>query len=58
MATVISTDGRTLSREEQIRALVAAGISEEYARFVVAVERRELPGDLIEVNEEEVADDD
>lgn len=52
MATVTDADGQPVSREQQIAALVASGMSEEYARFVVAVEQGDLPGDLLPLEDD------
>ena len=51
MATVTNNDGKPVSREEQIEALVAAGMSREYAEFVVALEAGEVDGEVIALEE-------
>lgn len=52
MATIVTTDGQELSREQEIALLVALGMPEAYARFVVAVGRGEIRGDVVELDEE------
>lgn len=52
MATVSGPDGQEISEEEQVAALVAAGMSEEQARFVIALESGKIDGDIVEVDAE------
>lgn len=52
MATVTTQEAQEVSREQAIAVLVASGISAEYAKFIVAVERGETAGDCIEVDED------
>lgn len=49
----MDAEGQEVSREEEIAALVAMGMPEEFARFVVAVSRRETTGDVVEVDEDD-----
>lgn len=50
MASISDPGGNAVSREAQIAALVAAGMSEVYARFVVAVEAGDISGDVVELD--------
>lgn len=47
MAQVTRRDDRPANRDEQIRVLVALGMSEEQARFVLAVSAGEIDGDVV-----------
>ena len=51
MATVERDDGEALTRAERVAILVAVGISEAYARLVVAQEDGEPIGDVVVVDE-------
>ena len=53
MATVTTVDGQPVDRTVQIEALVAGGMSREYAEFVVAMEAGEVDGDVITLEGEE-----
>lgn len=51
MATVSNKQGQPVSREEQVATLVAAGITAEYARFIVALEAGETSGDVVALDD-------
>lgn len=52
MATITDGQGQAVSRETQIDAMVASGIPREYAKFIVAVEAGETPGDVVMLDED------
>lgn len=51
MATVKSTDGQELTKEERVAVLMAMGMTRTDAEFTVALEDGEIDGDVIEVSE-------
>lgn len=47
MATIERLDGVLLTEKEKEDAMVAAGMSRSYARFVLAMERGDIGGDVV-----------
>lgn len=59
MAEITRQDGQELTEAERLRVLMGLGMSAEYARFVLAMQRGEVEGDLVEVGaDEEIVEDD
>lgn len=52
MAQVTHEDGSPVTDEEFIAVMVASGMTEEYARFVLALEKGETDGDVVAVDED------
>lgn len=52
MAQVTREDGETVSREEQLAALIALGMDAIYAEFVLAMEAGEVSGDVVVILQE------
>lgn len=51
---MIASDGHGLTYEERVAVMMAAGMTESYAHFTVAMQNGEITGDLEEISEEEM----
>ena len=52
MAKITDVDGVELTEKEQIAVMVALGMTESYARFVLAMQRGEIDGDVVMVDKD------
>jgi len=54
VAKVIGADGEQPGHSDAVAALVALGMDEQYAEFVLAMEAGEVQGDVVAVLNEDV----
>ncbi len=57
MATITTDDGQPVDYETRVQILMATGMSRVDAEFVIALEDGEIDGDIIEVEDGEIGDE-